>query len=429
MIIRIKKIFGTDLVKVSFLNGVATIVKMLTGLVSVKVIAAVIGPAGIALLGQLNNFSTILLSISNGGINAGVTKYVSEHSGSRTNYSHYISTGFKITAYLSLATSLTLIIGARYFSILILHDIQYQGVFYVFGATIMLYAFNSLLISIMNGFKEYSKYVIANILGSVVSLIFSALLAIKFGIYGALIAAVTFQSLVFFLTLLILRNTVWLKWQYFTGRFNKAAAGKLGHYSFMALTTAITVPAGQLLVRNFITDYRSISEAGLWEGMNRISLMYSMVITTSLSVYYLPRLSELKNKLDVKNEVSAVYKLIIPFSIISTMTIYLFRNLVIKILFTKEFSGMENLFAFQLIGDVLKLCGWVLGYLLIAKAMTRTYILMECLNFLLISVLSFYFVRNYGAIGATISYALTYLIYLIILLFVFRKTLFFKDKV
>jgi PST family polysaccharide transporter len=428
MILRLKKIIRTDLVKVSFLNGVATIIRMLTGMVSVKVVAAVIGPTGIALLGQLNNFSTILLSISNGGINAGVTKYTSEFSGSRKDYTEFIGTGFRITAFLSFITSLTLIFGAGYFSGSILHDRQYKSVFYVFGATIMLYAFNALLISIMNGFKEYKKYVIANILGSVVSLLFSAVLAIEFGIIGALIAAVTYQSVVFFLTLLILKDTFWLKWKIFLSRFDKKAAIKLGHYSFMALTTAITIPVGQLMVRGFITADRSISDAGLWEGMNRISTMYQMVVTTSLSVYYLPKLAELKTRTALRNEIYKVYKLIIPFSIFASICIFFFRNLIIRILFTKDFSGMENLFAFQIIGDFLKLSGWVLGYLLIAKAMSRIYILMECINLIIIVISSYFLVNRFGALGATVSYAICYLIYLVTLILVFRKTLFYKKS-
>jgi PST family polysaccharide transporter len=406
------------------MNGLATFVKMLTGLVSIKVVAIVIGPVGIALLGQLNNFSTILLSISNGGINAGITKYVSEYSNSEKEYSDYISTGFKITAILSLAASLILICGAGYFSIKILRDIQYKNVFYVFGTTIMFYAFNSLLISIVNGFKEYKKYIIVNILGSVISLIFSTVLAINYGIFGALIAAVTFQSVVFFITLFILKNTLWLKWKVFAGKFNKMVAIKLGHFSFMALTTAITVPAGQLIVRNFITDFRSIGDAGLWEGLNRISLMYQTIITTSLGVYYLPKLAGLHTKQELKEEVFNVYKLIIPFSILTTITIFLFRNVIIRLLFTKEFMGMENLFFFQLIGDFLKLAGWVLGYILIAKAMSKIYILMECINFIIVTASGYFLVKSYGALGATISYTLCYFIYFIILLIVFRKTLF-----
>ena len=45
----------SELAKVFSLSSVATLVKMLTGLISTKVVAVLIGPGGVALLGQLNN--------------------------------------------------------------------------------------------------------------------------------------------------------------------------------------------------------------------------------------------------------------------------------------------------------------------------------------------------------------------------------------
>ena len=146
-----------------------------------------------------------------------------------------------------------------------------------------------------------------------------------------------------------------------------------------------------------------------------------------MGVYYLPRLAELKNKLELKNEILKVYKLIIPFLVITTIGIFFSRFLIIKILFTKEFSGMKDLFAFQLVGDFLKIAGWVLGYLLIAKAMTKTYIIMELVNFVLLIVICYFLVKQYGAVGATIGYAIVYLVYLLVLLVVFRKLLFLDN--
>lgn len=57
-----------DIVKVFSFTAMFTLVRMLTGLISVKVVASIIGPAGVALVGQLNNFATIALSLSTGGI-------------------------------------------------------------------------------------------------------------------------------------------------------------------------------------------------------------------------------------------------------------------------------------------------------------------------------------------------------------------------
>ncbi len=426
MIARIKQLFSADLVKVSSLNAVSTVIKMLTGLVSVKVVAAVIGPAGIALLGQLNNFSTITLGISNGGITTGITKYISEYSSSRKKYILFLGTGFWITVFFSILTSFVLILGAGYFSRLILHDEKYKYVFYFFGTTITFYALNALLISVINGFKEYKKYIIANILGSIVGLIFSVILSINYGIPGALISAVTFQSIVFLLTLFIIHKSYWFEWRIFTGKFSKLVAGKLGHFSLMALVSAILVPVAQLIVRGYITRNQTLVKAGLWEGINRISGMYLMVITTSLSVYYLPRLAEIKNNNEIKKEVSGVYRLIIPALIAATLVIFLLRKLIIQILFTKEFSGMQELFGFQLVGDIFKMSGWILGYLMIAKAMTRTYITMEVTSAALQVLLSILFINLYGTIGATIGYALGHLIYFSIMLIIFRKILFKK---
>lgn len=406
------------------MNAVSTVIKMLTGLVSVKVVAAIIGPAGIALLGQLNNFSTITLGVSSGGINAGMTKYISEYSGSRKKYLLFLGTGYWITIFFSTLTGIALIIGAGYFSRIILLDEKYRFVFYFFGGTIILYALNALLISVINGFKEYKKYVIANILGSIIGLVFSVVLSIKYGVSGALISVVTFQSIVFLLTLAIIRKSYWFDWKAFSGKFSRLVAGRLGHYSVMALVSAVVVPLSQLIIRSYIRENESITNAGLWEGINRISAMYLMVVTTSLSVYYLPRLAELRTKFELRKEISSVYKLIIPLLIVATVVIYLLRRFIIQLLFTKEFAGMQELFGFQLIGDILKMAGWILGYLMIAKAMTKTYITMEFVSYTGQVLFSCGFVALYGTVGATIGYAVGNFVYFVIMVIIFRKILF-----
>jgi PST family polysaccharide transporter len=317
---------------------------------------------------------------------------------------------------------------AGYFSELILHDRQYKYVFHVFGGTLTLYALNALLISVINGFKEYKLYVVANILGSVIGLLFSVVLALTYGIPGALISAVTFQSVVFFLTIWMVRRSKWFNWKSFFTSFSKLAMKRLSGYSLMALASAITIPAGQLLVRNFIIENQSIDEAGLWEGINRISNMYLTIITVSLAVYYLPRMSELKERNAIRQEVFSVYKLMLPFLLITTILIFLFRGLIIRILFTEEFAEMEKLFAWQLVGDFLKIAGWVLGYLLIAKAMAKTYVILELFNFIFLVLISYFLVPYAGSIGATQAYAILYAVYLVILLFIFRHLLFGSDK-
>jgi PST family polysaccharide transporter len=154
-----------------------------------------------------------------------------------------------------------------------------------------------------------------------------------------------------------------------------------------------------------------------------------MVITASLGVYFLPKLSELKTNYEIRNEIFSVYKLIFPFLLVTTIIIYIFRVFIIHVLFTSAFTGMQDLFAFQLIGDILKIMGWVLGYLLLAKAMTKIYIVMEVVNFLLLILISYFLVNRYGSVGATLAFAVVYFIYFAVLCFVFRKLLTGKNTI
>lgn len=420
---KFKEIFSTDLVKVSLLNGVSTLIRMIAGLVSTKVVASIIGPTGIALIGQLNNFVTIILSLANGGITTGVTTYVAEHANHKENSQAFISNAFRISLISSSVIAVAIIFSADYLSHLILHSSEYKFVFRIFGGTIFLYALHALVLAILNGYKEYRKYVRVNIYSSIVSLVFSVILAVTLGLKGALISVVTYQSVVFLITLTMVYNSSWFSKDIFKSVVNLKIVRQLLHFSLMAFTSALIIPLSQLLVRSHIASTLSVDQAGIWEGINRISGMYVQVVVASLSVYYLPRLAGLKNNNDVRREVFAVYKLMLPFLAIASLVIYLLRDLIITIVFTGEFTAMRDLFLYQLMGDFLKMSGWVLGFIMIARAMTRTFIIMELLNYGLFILLSYFLIPQFGLVGSAMAYVVGHGVYLICMLVIFRKFL------
>ncbi|ETJ31844.1 Protein wzxE, partial [human gut metagenome] len=64
----------------------------------------------------------------------------------------------------------------------------------------------------------------------------------------------------------------------------------------------------------------------------------------------------------------------------------LLRDFAIWLLLSNKFTAMRDLFAWQLVGDVLKVGAYVFGYLVIAKATLRFYILAEISQFTLLMV-------------------------------------------
>jgi len=100
----------------------------------------------------------------------------------------------------------------------------------------------------------------------------------------------------------------------------------------------------------------------------------------------------------------------------------------VHILFNHKFDGMQDFFAFQLAGDVMKMAAWTLAYLLLAKAMTKVFIFNEIFFSLSFVLLSLFFTNRYGAIGASMAYLTNYSMNFIFMLIVFRKLLFQPER-
>lgn len=419
----ISRVLKADIVKVFSLTSISTLVKMCTGLVSVKIVASIIGPAGVALVGQLNNFAMIAMSFSSGGINSGITKYIAEYREDNSMVAQLLSNALRITAICSAICAVVLIVFHRYISQLVMLSADYGYVFVIFGITILLYALNNMLISIVNGYKEFRRFVYINIANSIIGVIFTVALVMFWQLKGALISAVTFQSIMLFVTLWMLRGTPWLDLKFFKEKFNRVIAGKYFRYALMTLTTALTVPIVQMLLRGYVMAEISPIEAGWWEGMQRISNMYLMVITTSFSVYYLPRLSEITDVKELRHEIIKSYKVIVPILLLGFSLIYIMRFFVIKLLFTPDFMPMSHLFAWQLAGDFFKICSWLIAYLMVAKAMLKMFIITEIIFSVNRLVISLLLVNINGIIGLTQGYLIDYILYMVVILIALRRHL------
>lgn len=280
-----------------------------------------------------------------------------------------------------------------------------------------------MLISIVNGYKEFRRFVYINIANSIIGVIFTVALVMFWQLKGALISAVTFQSIMLFVTLWMLRGTPWLDLKFFKEKFNRVIAGKYFRYALMTLTTALTVPIVQMLLRGYVIAEISPIEAGWWEGMQRISNMYLMVITTSFSVYYLPRLSEITDVKELRHEIIKSYKVIVPILLLGFSLIYIMRFFVIKLLFTPDFMPMSHLFAWQLAGDFFKICSWLIAYLMVAKAMLKMFIITEIIFSVNRLVISLLLVNINGIIGLTQGYLIDYILYMVVILIALRRHL------
>lgn len=413
------------LLKVASLNSVSVIVKIIAGFLTSKFMAIFIGAEGMALVGNLRNFVGSVQSISILGLYKGVVKYIAQHKRDRTQLSKILSTVFYLGFISTFVLSFLIYYNAEYVNDTVFKAYNnYTYIIKILALALPFYALNMLAFAIMNGFSKYKYLIVFNIFGQILGAIITILLIWKDRIDGALIAVAIAESIIFLITLVGIINRQNLAPLIKASRFSIRLTKKLSTYSGMALFSAIILPIITLFIRNYIIDNVGVESAGYWEAMNRISKYYLMFVSTLLSLYILPRFSEIDNIKYFRKEVFNFYKTIIPIFGIGLILIYFLRHFIVLIVLTDEFQPVEDLFFWQLLGDFVKVLSIVIAYQFLAKRMFWHYIITEAFSVVTLYFTSQYLIDEFGVVGANMAHFATYVLYYGIVLMIFYSSLF-----
>ena len=418
----LKKVVGLDLVKVTGLNGISTIIRVIMSFGLSKYLAVMIGPSGLAIIGQLTNVTQAMTTIGTLASNNAVTKYSAEYLTDRQRYLAFISSTLKAVLCMSAVVGLFSFVASGWLSQKIFATDAYASIFKIFAFTIVLFACNGFLLSLINGKKLFRKYVIINIVTSVVSTLLTFVMIWFYGIYGGLVSYVTAQSVVLLFTAYLAKSELSELLAAFTHySIDKDVVKKVLLFSTMTLVSMLLSPASKLWIRSEIIYDLGIDAAGIWEGINKISGLYLMLFTATIPIYYLPRLSEIKSLTEFRAEVFTSLKVVLPVVMISALAIFVLRYYIIIIALSNEFLPMKDLFLPQLIGDMLRVVSLLFVYTLIAKAKVKHYIVLECIAVGVYVLLSIYGMRYYGLIGVIYAYAVSYGIYALLAFLLFQN--------
>ncbi|QLQ97466.1 O-antigen translocase [Providencia alcalifaciens] len=415
-----------NLLKTSILSFISVLVKMLALLGINKIIAIYAGPTGYASFGQFQNLMQMFNLIGSGGINNGVIKLTAEHNGKSEIQYQVWKTAFILSLVCTLFTSIVIISLRDFLSLYFFSTNSFEIIFVILSFSLFFLILNNFLLSILNGNGEIKKYTLANILGSILSVLFTLFLTFQYKLTGALIALCTYQSVSFIVTFILFIKTKYFSRKIFSAQFNPSHAKILLKFSLMTLVSAICTPLTLILIRNIINHELSWADAGYWEAAYRLSSVYTMIFSSILVVYFLPKFSFLQSKKEIIKEVKSGYILLTPFLIFSAVILYSTKEIIISILFSNEFSSVSEILKYQIIGDFIKIYGVLLSYLLISKSMTFEYITSEILFSFSFLIFSFILIKYMQLEGVTLAYLISYSIYLAINLFFIKKRISYK---
>jgi PST family polysaccharide transporter len=362
----------------------------------------------------------ILMSSASFGMQRGIIRFTSEFREQRHAFQKLLGTLHIIYGSIALVIAVVLFFLSDYLANVILQDDKYAWLFQILAIIVPFQGFHVLYFSILQGLDNYKKVVWVELVMIFCNLIFVGVSTFKFGLTGALFSVACMPVFYFFISVVFLKYDI----PNFKIAWSSSTAKNLFLYALMTLFSGIAFPLLFILIRNHISSVLGIDEVGYWEAVNQFSFFYFILLNSVMLMYVLPKITAQTDNVFYRSQVVEYVKKIMPLFAVFLIVLFLLRKYAILVLLSPEFTSIETLFGWQLLGDFFRAMTLIFSIYFHARRLAIPYITIDALLIVLLFTLTTVFVDSYGLIGAVKAHFISYFIYFIVTVFWLRKTLF-----
>lgn len=393
-------------------SSVLTATRLIAALITNKVCAVYLGPQGYALMGQLQNIQVIATSLGGVCFATGVTKFASDGASHDSEKKSIYSATIRMSLILSAAASIIFLFFSETIAKQYLGSADFTLVIILLSLSIPFQVSVALYVAYLNGKGSIRRYFEINLVQIISVSALVCAFVYFYGIEGALYSMV---SSVLLVTLLILpdakklySNSIGLLSIISRKKEYKLIIGQATMY----IVASIAVPLSMMTVRGYLINVSGIEVAGLWQALNKISELHVSLVSTTLAVYFLPKISSTVDVMNLRAQIAFGYKFVSALITLSCVALFCMREIIFSIALSPEFSVLSDYYMMQLLGDIFKALSWLGGFILIAKSKFKQYIACEILAAVFFSALP-YILDGLAPplILAVATYVLTYLLY------------------
>jgi len=413
------------LLKMTSLNATVIGIRLVISLFVQRLLAEMVGEAGISKIGQLRNLLQLLTSVSSGGIFSGIVKYVAEYKDDEEQLQKLFSTSFVFVILGSIIVAPVLFFGSNYISEYLFASTSFGYLLKVLAIMVPFIAIHRVFSGVIHGLSKYKKFAKIDLFGYILSAVILVIFLFKFDIDGVLIAIAITPALQLVVLLFIFFKTLREYVQFSKLRLQTPMIKGLLAFSLMSFFSTILLNYVEIDIRSMIVGTITEDDAGIWTAMTFISKNYMVFSSSLFTLYVLPKFASIHTEGGFKKELLNIYKTLLPIFGLGMLLVYLLRNYVILIIYP-DFTAMEPLFKWQLLGDFLRLASLVLAHQFLAKKMVRNFIFSEILSLGLFYFLAHYLSGIYGVEGVVMGHFIRYVIYFVVVLFLVMR--YFKKK-
>lgn len=409
-------------VRATAIVGLGSVLSLAASVIVAKVLAILIGPDGVGLLGVMQSMVGITGMVVGFGVATGLVRSLASalRSGDAEEVGSLRHAALVIVLATGTVSVILLAVGRDWIASTILGDPGRAGDVLLLATAVVLSALAGVELAIINGYHRIETLTFGGLLGALAaSAAMVAFVAVRRedGIAPAIVAGAA-ASLVISIAL---RARIIGVSSRLAGRDGLAAAMRsLLRFGGPYTASAIVGTGAQLLVPIIVLNQLGQTEAGHYRAASTIAVGYLAFLLTSFAQDYYPRIAAARPE-ELVELIEQRMRLVMAIAAPIILATLALAPLVVRLLYSDEFLPATRVLEWQLAGDLLKLPAWALSFVILARGGSGRFFTVELLGGSVLVAATIAGTRMLGVTGAGVAYVISYAAYYVSVWLVVRR--------
>ncbi len=415
----------STILKSSSIIGGAQVINMVIGLVRTKLVAILIGPSGVGLLGIFQSITGLASTVAGLGIQTSGVRDMAKFHGEedRVGVAKTITTLRRVSWFTGLAGMLILILLAPWISAISFGSRDYTWSIIALGVTVLLGNIAGGQSAVIQGTRRIGDLARISILGA----LFGTLIAVAFyawlGIVGIVPSLVVMSIVSLGISTYYARKInitlVTTSWQESWQQSSELIKFGLAIVVSGVVGAVVTYLTRVLVIREF-----DLTAAGIFTAAFSLSGMFVQFVLGAMGADFYPRLTAESNDHvrmnQLINEQTEIGLLLAFPGLLATLVLAPYA---LTLFYTAEFAPAADMLKWFIVGCMGRVLSWPLGFGILAKGQGGLFLASETTFHLLHLGLIWIGLRAFGLDGVAIAFAILNVILILGILLITRQTI------
>lgn len=395
--------------------GSASIVNIILSIVKVKILAVLLGPGGIGLLGLYQNILGFTVNLAGCGLGSSGVRQVAIAQGDETLLTNVRRTLIVANAMLGLVTLTALWFFDKSISQLVFgipdHSMEVRWI----GIGVLLSLLASSQIALLQGMRRIGDLARITIFGAFVGALVGLAAVWLKGNDGVIWFVLVSPAASFFVAINYVNRLprLCIAYDWLAIKEQWKSLLSLG---FPIMVSALLVLGTQLAARSYILKEMGLESSGYFQASWGLSVTYIGLVLGAMSADYYPRLvaaiQDKSHAVKLVNEQTEVALLTAAPLLLAMMVL---TPWIVELLYSKNFGPVVEILRWQVLGDVLKVASFPMSFLLLAQSNGKAYVMIELMWSVTYLAIFWMCVPGMGVAAAGLSFFSAYGVYFLML--------------